>query len=73
VPHWRPRICLGLSDGRITCAGLIFLLHPFSSFVRMIMTDYRFLPGEVTPMQINRVGEVIVEPLERVYNFAPVH
>jgi hypothetical protein len=44
-----------------------------SGFVETMMTDYLFLPGEVTPMQINRVGEVVVEPLEHVYNFAPVH
>jgi hypothetical protein len=44
-----------------------------SSFAETMMTDYLFLPGEITPMQINRVGEVVVEPLECPYNFAPRH
>jgi hypothetical protein len=44
-----------------------------SGFVLTMRTDYLFLPGEITPVEINRVGEAVVEPLERVYNLVPVH
>jgi hypothetical protein len=46
------------------------MITGFASTMRPV---YLFLPGEITPMEINRVREAVVKPLERVYNFAPVH
>jgi len=43
------------------------------AFSLTMRTNYLFLPGEITPVEINRVREAVVEPLERVYNFVPLH
>jgi hypothetical protein len=34
------------------------------TLVFSMITDYLFLPSQITPVQINRVGEAVVEPLE---------
>ena len=36
-------------------------------------TDDFFLPGQATPVQINRIGKAVVEPPESVYDGAPAH
>jgi hypothetical protein len=43
------------------------------AFSLTMRANHLFLSGEITPVEINRVREAAVEPLERIYNFAPVH